>query len=67
MFLAGFEAFALENDWVRAVVLPSLGGRVAELTDRIRDRQWIWHRDDVPLAAVPSGSSYDEVWAGISR
>ena len=35
-----------------------------ELRDRVRDRQWIWHREDVPLAASPPGSAYDEVWAG---
>lgn len=62
--VAGFEAVVLENVNVRAVVIPSLGGRVWELTDRIRDRQWIWHREHVPLAAPTPGASYDDVWAG---
>jgi hypothetical protein len=35
-----------------------------ELTDKIRDRQWIWHREDVVLSSARSGATYDDVWAG---
>jgi hypothetical protein len=62
--VGGFEVLVLENSQVRASVIPSLGGRVWELLDRVRGRQWIWHREDVPLAVSPSGTSYDDVWAG---
>ena len=62
--VSGFEMIVLENSTIRATVIPSLGGRVWELLDKVRDRQWIWHREDVPLAAVSSASSYDDVWAG---
>lgn len=62
--VCGFEVLVLENSRIRATVIPSLGGRVWELLDRVRGRQWIWHREDVPLAVSPSGSSYDDVWAG---
>lgn len=60
----GFEVLVLENSRVRATIIPSLGGRVWELLDRVRGRQWIWHRENVPLAVSPSGSNYDDVWAG---
>jgi hypothetical protein len=59
-----FETVTLENAFLRAVILPQLGGRVWELEDRVRGRQWIWHRDDVPLSEAPTGSVYDDVWAG---
>ena len=62
--VAGFEVVVLENSRIRAVVIPSLGGRVWELVDRIRHRQWIWHRTDVGLVASPPGSCYDDIWAG---
>lgn len=62
--VAGVEAVTLENDLLRAVVLPALGGRVWELEDLARGRQWIWHRPDVPLKASHVGDVYDEVWAG---
>jgi hypothetical protein len=61
---AGFDAIALENDHLRAVVVPELGGRVWTLEDLARRRQWIWHRDGVPLAPSKPGASYDDVWAG---
>lgn len=60
----GFDTIVLENSRLRAVIIPQLGGRVWELEDRARGRQWIWHRDDVPLRAVAAGAVYDDVWAG---
>lgn len=62
--VSGFEAVTLDNARIRAVVVPSLGGRLWELTDLGRDRQWLWHREGVALAAASPGSVYDEVWAG---
>ena len=62
--VAGFETVVLESGQVRAVIVPSLGGRVWELEDRVRGRQWIWQRADVPLAASAPGDAYDDVWAG---
>ena len=62
--VGAFDAIALENAHVRAVVIPTLGGRVWELEDRARRHQWIWHRPDVPLTASTLGTAYDDVWAG---
>ena len=60
----GFETVVLENPRLRAVIIPSLGGRVWELEDRLCRRQWIWHRPDVSLCASQPGAAYDDVWAG---
>jgi hypothetical protein len=59
-----FETVVVENRLLRAVIIPSLGGRVWELEDRLRHRQWIWHRPGVPLTASMPGDVYDDVWAG---
>jgi hypothetical protein len=59
-----FKTIVLENDFVRAVIIPALGGRVWELEDRQRGRQWIWHRANVPLQENSVGAVYDDVWAG---
>lgn len=59
-----FESIILSNAVLRAVIIPELGGRVWELEDRVRNRQWIWHREDVPLQTAYIGSVYDDVWAG---
>jgi hypothetical protein len=61
---SGFDSITIENSRVKAVVIPALGGRLWELTDLNPERQWIWHRDRVALAASPLGSPYDDVWAG---
>ena len=62
--VGAFDAFVIENALIRATVIPELGGRIWELLDRVRDRQWIWHREGVSLDAARSGGSYDDVWAG---
>jgi len=60
----GVDALALSNDRVRAVVLPSLGGRVWSLEDRSRGRQWIWQRPGVKPVMPGPDAVYDDVWAG---
>lgn len=62
--IGGFEAVVLENPRLRAVILPTLGGRVWELHDRVRHRQWIWHREGVPLTTNAPTDAYDDVWTG---
>lgn len=62
--IAGHQALVLENRHLRTTIVPSLGGRVWTLEDVVRRRQWIWHRDSVPLVACAPGADYDEVWAG---
>lgn len=59
-----FDALALGNGRVQAIVLPTLGARLWELTDVGRNRQWIWHREGMPLRRSPVGAVYDDVWAG---
>lgn len=59
-----FDSVVLESDALRAVVLPALGGRVWELLDKVRGRQWIWNRGVDQLREQPVGANYDEVWAG---
>src|SRR5262245_63327246 len=62
--LHGFTTLVMDNGLVRTVVIPQLGARVWELEDRVRRRQWVWHREQVPLTACSRDAVYDEVWAG---
>ena len=62
--LGDLDTIVLENEALRVVVIPALGGRIWELEDRVRRRQWIWHRFDATPAAAPAGAAYDDVWAG---
>ncbi|MGH7460744.1 MAG: hypothetical protein ACREMA_06910 [Longimicrobiales bacterium] len=60
----GFQSLILENELISAELIPQLGGRVWELHDRRRSRQWIWQREEVSLRAMPLGACYDDSWAG---
>lgn len=60
----GFDAVVMENERIRVTVLPALGGRIWECVDLRQGTQWIWHRDDVPLAEHDANVEYDAVWAG---
>jgi hypothetical protein len=62
--VAGHAALVLQNRYLKATIVPALGGRVWTLEDLARRRQWIWHRENMPLAASAPGAVYDDVWAG---
>ena len=59
-----FETIVLENRHIRVTVIPELGGRIWQIEDRARGREWIWHRESVPLSKSAVGDKYDDVWAG---
>jgi len=41
-----------------AVLVPSLGGKIRDLT--LAGRQWLWHNAALPFAAPPNGASFAE-------
>lgn len=59
-----FLGIEIKNELIRAVILPELGGKIWELNDLMRSRQWIWHRQDIPLSLPQPEAIYDDVWAG---
>lgn len=63
-YIGVFEAIILSNSNLRAVILPELGGRIWELEDIIRQKQWIWQREEVSLKSSSLGAVYDDLWAG---
>jgi hypothetical protein len=60
----GLQAVVLENERVRVVVLPELGGKVWEIHDLVTRRQLLWHNPRVRPSRVPFGSGYDDVFSG---
>lgn len=53
---ADFGYVELRGGGSRVVVIPSLGGRIAEL--ELAGRQWLWRSDVIPYATPTAGASY---------
>jgi len=60
----GSQSIELTNGLIRVLILPSFGGRVWELEDVRRGRQWIWHNPSVSPQPLPWAADYDSNWAG---
>jgi galactose mutarotase-like enzyme len=50
----GFAAYALENDALRVVVLPELGGKIISLRSLRTGREWLWRNPHLPLWRPPA-------------
>ncbi len=60
----GFQAFVLENKFLRIVVLPELGGRIWSILCKTEDRELLWHHPAMPPMRLPYGSNYDNHFFG---
>ena len=61
---SGLDSLVLENGALRVTVLPALGGHVAELTDRVADRDLLWHNPRTSPRPAPYGAHFDDWWSG---
>jgi len=62
--LLAFRAVIIENEALRVVVLPELGGRIWSIIYKPRDRELLWHNPDIPPRKAPFGAAFDNVWCG---
>jgi hypothetical protein len=60
----GFRALVLENRYLRAVLLPELGGKIWSLVDKRADREILWHNPRVPPRPAVYGACYDDWFCG---
>ena len=61
---AHLSLLSIASDLASLTVVPELGGRILELTDLARGRQWMWRNHTVALQPRPPGSVYDDTWVG---
>lgn len=54
----------LENKYLRAIILPTVGARIYQLIYKPHDRNLIWNHPRIQPAAVPFGARYEDVWCG---
>lgn len=58
---------SLKNPFLEISVRPECGGRIDQITDRVRHKDWLWHPPGYdPGAArdLPEGASFDACWQG---
>jgi hypothetical protein len=60
----GVPTVMIENDHLRVVVAPSIGGRVVSLVHRPREREWLWRNPHLTLAPCAPGTAYDPNFYG---
>jgi galactose mutarotase-like enzyme len=53
-----FSAYLLENAFIRAIVVPALGGKIASLVDLQTGREWCWKNADVAPVKPESATPY---------
>lgn len=58
------QALVIENESIRAVVLPELGGKLWQLTCTRTGRDLLWHNPRPAARPVPFGATYDDVFFG---
>ena len=60
----GFRALVLENQRVRATILPEFGAKVHEFVAKNADRDWMFHHPRTQLRAPVYGANIDNWWTG---
>jgi galactose mutarotase-like enzyme len=68
-----FRAVALENDRLRVVAVPEVGGKVVSLVDRSSGREWLYQPARAPVRPEPDEAftaenayGWDECFPGVS-
>jgi len=54
----------LENKFLKAEIIPELGGRIDGLVNKKTDFNWVWKNKYLNNTSVKKGSNYDENWQG---
>ncbi|ACZ43408.1 conserved hypothetical protein [Thermobaculum terrenum ATCC BAA-798] len=62
--LRDLRAVVLENELLRVVLLPELGGKIWQIEYRPRSRYLLWHHPRLKPREVPLHSVYDDVFFG---
>ncbi len=58
------QAVVLENDSLRASVLPALGGKIYDLVWKATGRNILWHNPRILPQTYPIDANFDNYWCG---
>jgi hypothetical protein len=60
----GLDVILLENEHLRVIVLPQLGGKIWSIVDKRRDHELLWHHPRVVPRPAMFGAAYDDWFCG---
>ena len=60
----GLRVIALENRFLRIVILPEAGAKIWQITYKPFDAPLLWNNPRVTPARQPINARYDDVWSG---
>lgn len=60
----GLGALELENQWLRASVLPDVGAKIYDLIWKPTGRNFLWHNPRIPPQPFPIEANFDNYWCG---
>jgi len=59
-YIQGWKTEILENDHLKVSVIPELGAKIAQITDKHANYEWLWEDPTRPLRERQPGDGYDE-------
>ena len=64
----GLTLLTGENDLIRFEVAPALGGKITSIYNKVLQKEFLWHNQDLDLAPNSPGTDYDtNFWGGIDE
>src|SRR4051812_7070882 len=60
----GIPGVVLENEFLRASIVPEVGGKIYELTWKALDWNVLWQNPRVPLRPFPVEAAIGDFWSG---
>lgn len=58
------KEFCLENEYLKVIILPDLGGRIDSFVNKKNNKNWVWSNNNLNKSKVSKYSEYDSNWQG---
>ena len=60
----GLGTIIVENELLRVVIIPELGGKIYDIVFKPLWKNILWHNPRISPRKVPFGVAFDDVWSG---
>lgn len=60
----GIQTIKLENEWIRASVLPDIGAKIFDMVLKSNNCNFLWHNSKIAPRWFPVDAIFDDHWCG---